>query len=263
MSASAASLVRRLPLKRVLQSAVAVALVVAGVSLLDKIDARTLTGHWETPLPPVVLGMIGGLTYGLLAVGLVLVYRTNRVINFAHGEIGAFGAAFFGLMVVRWHIPYWVSFPLGLAVGGAMGAAAEVGVIRRLRKAPRLMSVVATLGIGQLVVTFARSINATAGAGFNYPEPSGMPTFRIGGLLVTRAYAGTLFFAPLLVIALIVFLRKSRYGLALRAAAAAPDTARMSGVFASRMSSLAWALAGALSAFTAIMTQPSLGFTGA
>jgi len=241
----------------------AAAAVVLAVSLLPKLHAHTTSGRWETPLPPIVLGMIVGLTYGLLAVGLVLVYRTNRIVNFAHGEIGAFGAALFGLAVTRWHIPYWVAFPFGLAMGGLVGGAAEAAVVRRLRKAPKIMSVVATLAVGALVVGFARALNATAGAGFQYPEPSGLPTFRIGGLLVTRAYMAMLVFGPLVVIGLIVFLRKSRYGLALRAAAAAPDTARMAGVFSARMSSLAWVLAGALSAFTAIVTQPSLGFTGA
>ena len=53
---------------------------------------------FEVPLPVVVLGAIIGMTYGLLAVGLVLVYRTNRIINFAHGEVGAFGAAVFGTL---------------------------------------------------------------------------------------------------------------------------------------------------------------------
>src|SRR5207302_3811649 len=126
-----------------------------------------------------------------------------------------------------------------------------------------IMSVVATLAVGALVVGFARALNATAGAGFQYPEPSGLPTFRIGGLLVTRAYMAMLVFGPLVVLGLIVFLRKSKYGLALRAAAAAPDTARMAGVFASRMSTLAWSLAGALAAFTAILWQPTQGFSSA
>ncbi|HJT38249.1 MAG TPA: ATP-binding cassette domain-containing protein, partial [Actinomycetota bacterium] len=249
--------------RRALIGAAFAAAIVLAVVFLPKLHAHTTSGRWETPLPPVVLGMIVGLTYGLLAVGLVLVYRTNRIINFAHGEIGAFGAALFGLAVVRWHIPYWIAFPFGLAMGGLVGGAAEAAVVRRLRSAPRIMSVVATLAVGALVVGFARALNSTAGAGFEYPEPSGLPTFRIGGLLVTRAYMAMLVFGPLVVIALIVFLRRSKYGLALRAAAAAPDTARMAGVFASRMSSLAWVIAGALSAFTAIVTQPSLGFTGA
>ena len=53
-------------------------------------------GHVSLPLPALTLGLITGMTYGILAVGLVLIYRSNRVINFAHGEIGAFGAALLG-----------------------------------------------------------------------------------------------------------------------------------------------------------------------
>src|SRR5438105_1554872 len=81
----------------------------------------------STPMSVVLLGAIIGLTYGLLAVGLVLIYRTNRIINFAHGQIGAFGAAFFGVAAVQWHVPYWLAFPLAMAVSGVTGAAAETG----------------------------------------------------------------------------------------------------------------------------------------
>src|SRR6266496_1326556 len=51
------------------------------------------------------------MVYGILAVGLVLVYRSTRIINFAHGQIGAFGAALLGVAVVSWHVPYWVALP--------------------------------------------------------------------------------------------------------------------------------------------------------
>jgi len=56
--------------------------------------------------PVIVLGAITGMVYGILAVGLVLVYRSSRIINFAHGQIGAFGAALLGVAVVKWHVPY-------------------------------------------------------------------------------------------------------------------------------------------------------------
>src|SRR2546423_7162213 len=261
---SAPGVDRRVLFKRSLQFAgLAVAIAIA-LSQLGRLHASsTLSHHWETPLPAVTLGMIEGITYGLLGVGLVIVYRTNRIVNFAHGQIGAFAASFFGIAVTRWHIPYWVAFPVGLAMGGAVGALAETAVIRRLKRAPRLMSIVVTLAIGQFLVGLALSINTTAGAGFLYPMPSHLPSFQIGALSVTPAYSGMLFLGPVIVVALVVFLRRSRYGLALRAASAAPDTARMAGGFAPRMSTLAWALAGALSAFTAILTQPTQGFSGA
>jgi len=154
-------------------------LIIAGSRLLAFAHAQTETGKWQTPLPVIVLGTIIGMTYGLLAVGLVLIYRSNRIINFAHGQIGAFGAAFFGIAVVRWHLPYWVGVPIALALAGGVGAAAETGVVRRLRKAPRLMSVVATLGVGQFLLLFAAALNGQAGLGARYPEPLFVPTFTI------------------------------------------------------------------------------------
>src|ERR1041384_6792966 len=94
---------------------------------------------FSIPLPVIVLGAIVGMTYGLLAVGVVLVYRTNRIINFAHGEIGAFGAAVFGFAYARWNVPYYAALPLGFAAAGGAAAIAEMAVVRRLRNAPRLM----------------------------------------------------------------------------------------------------------------------------
>ena len=217
--------------------------------------------RFSTPLPVVLLGTIIGLTYGLLGVGLVLIFRTNRIINFAHGQIGAFGAAFFGLIAVKYHVPYWIVFPVAIAAGGGVGAAAETGVVRRLRNAPRLVSIVATLGVGQFLIAFSTAINSTASAGSRFPQPPGLPVFTLGALRVTPAYSGMLFLSPLVVVALALFLRYNRVGLALRSAADNPEAARMSGIFAGRMSSLAWAIAGGLSAFSAILTQPTQGFT--
>jgi ABC-type branched-subunit amino acid transport system ATPase component/ABC-type branched-subunit amino acid transport system permease subunit len=246
----------RKPLLQVLAFAVAVLLAKILFAILDKQHIVNAS----TPLPVVLLGTIIGMTYGLLAVGIVLVYRTNRIINFAHGQIGAFGSAFFGVAAVKWHIPYWVAFPMALIVAAATGAAAETGVIRRLRSAPRLMSIVATLGVGQFLVIFAAIINSSATAGALYPQPSWLPVFNVGALRVTQAYSGMLILSPLFVLAIALFLKRSRFGLAIRAAAANPEAARMSGIFASRMSTLAWAIAGALSAFTAILTAPTQGF---
>ena len=233
------------------------AAIVVAVVLRDAVGAF----RFSTPLPVVVLGTIIGLTYGLLAVGLVLIYRSNRIINFAHGEIGAFAAAVLGLAVTKWHVPYYAALAIALGLGGVVGAVAEVAVVRRLRNAPRLMSVVATLGVGQFLIVFGGLVNAQTAAGFKYPSPPGIPEFRLGAVLLTRPYVAMLVFAPLLVVGLAAFLRLTRYGVALLSAADNPEAARMAGIFASRMSALAWGLAGAVSAFTAILVLPSRGLT--
>lgn len=248
----------RRPLLQLLMFVVAVVLAKVVSAILDEQGVIQAA----TPFPVILLGTIIGMTYGLLAVGLVLVYRSNRIINFAHGQIGAFGAAFFGVAAVKWHIPYWVAFAMALAVAGATAAAAEAGVVRRLRNAPRIVSIVATLGVGQFLVIVASIINSTS-SGPLYPHPAWLPAFDVGALRVTESYTGMLILSPLFVLAIALFLKRSRFGLAIRAAAANPEAARMSGIFASRMSTLAWVIAGALSAFTAILTAPTQGFISA
>lgn len=215
----------------------------------------------EFPASTLVLGVLTGLIYGLLAAGMVIIYRTNRVINFAQGEIGALGAAFLIVAVRQWHIPYYVVLPFALAVGALVAAGAEVAVIRRLRNAPRLMSLVATVGIAQLLVAIAIPIAASArsgGGAQNFPSPPGLPTWSVGSLIVRPAYTGMLFLSPIVVLGLTIFLRRSRFGLALRGASANPEAARMAGIFASRMSTLAWAISGAFSTFAAILIAPTL-----
>jgi ABC-type branched-subunit amino acid transport system ATPase component/ABC-type branched-subunit amino acid transport system permease subunit len=212
----------------------------------------------EVPFAVIVLGVITGLGYGLLSTGMVIVYRSNRLINFAHGEIGALGAAMLALAVVRGGVPYYIAFPLALAVGAGIAALAEIAVVRRLRNAPRLMSVIATLGLGQILFALTLQLTSATNQGLFFPSPPGLPRFNVGTLIVHPAATGMLIFAPVIVFALTLFLRRSRWGLAMRSASANPDAARMAGVYASRMSTLAWAIGGALSAFTAILIAPSI-----
>lgn len=214
--------------------------------------------HLELPPSVIVLGLITGIGYGLLSVGMVIVYRTNRIINFAHGEMGAFGAAVLAYLVVKLHLPYYVALPMGLAVGASVGAMAEFAIVRRLRRAPRLMSIVATLGLGQVLFAITLGVTASTQQGLYFPQPPGFPTLHVGTLIVQPAATAMLILAPLFVVGLALFLKRSRFGLALRSASANPEAARMAGVYTTRMSTLAWAVAGTLSAFTAILVAPTI-----
>ncbi len=125
------------------------------------------------------------------------------------------------------------------------------------------MSVVATLGVGEFLLLFAVVLNRETGAASSFPQPPWFPEFDVGALRVTRSYSAMLFLAPIVVTALALFLRRGRFGRAMRAAAGNPEAARLSGVYAGRMSSLAWGLAGGLSALTAILVIPTRGFVAA
>jgi ABC-type branched-subunit amino acid transport system ATPase component/branched-subunit amino acid ABC-type transport system permease component len=211
----------------------------------------------------VALGITIGMMYGLLAIGLVLMFRIDRVINFAHGSVGVMAAAVFGLLVVRWHVPYLVALAPALALGGAMGALTEATVIRRLKGSPAIMSIVGTIGLAAFLDAFASAVGGQVGTGgfHSFPQPPWLPTFRIGPLQLTRAHAAMLVGAPIVAIALVLFFSRTAQGLAIRGSAANAEAARSSGIPVSRMKGMAWAIAGALSAFTAIMILPTFGAT--
>src|SRR5215467_5842747 len=102
-------------------------------------------------------GLVDGLTYALIAMGLVLVYRSSRVINFAVGELGVPAAALLGVMAGAHGWPYWPSVIAAIAVGTLSGTVVELAVIRRLFKAPRVIVLVATIGIAE----FAQAVTLT------------------------------------------------------------------------------------------------------
>src|SRR4051812_14170055 len=87
----------------------------------------------------------------LLAVGLVLVYMTHRTLNFAHGEIGAFAVAQMVMLTGRYHWGYWPSLGVALLSTGALGALIERTVIQRLFTSPRIITLLATVGVSQVV----------------------------------------------------------------------------------------------------------------
>src|SRR5207302_5174730 len=106
---------------------------------------------WSVTPGTIVTGALTGLAYAVLAAGLVLVYRATGVINFAHGEIGAFGAAVLAKLALDEHWNFFLALALVLVIGGVLGGAIELGVVRRLFKAPRLVLLVATIGVSELV----------------------------------------------------------------------------------------------------------------
>ncbi len=224
--------------------------------------ARLMIATFQVHPDVILLGIVTGMTYGVLGAGLVLIYRANRIINFAYGEIGALGAAVLGAAVSKWHFPYWIAFIMALAAAALVGVACEVVVVRRFRAAPLVLTAIVTLGLGTILDSFSAIVSSTVGAGITYPQPAGFPSFFVGALLMTPAYTAMLILTPPFVIAVAIFLRRGRLGIAMRAAASNHDAALMSGMRAPRLSSLAWAMGGVMAAFTAILVLPTRGFSG-
>ena len=110
---------------------------------------------WRTPLGAVLQGIVLGLLTSLVALGIVLVYRSNRVLNFAQGELGLLPTILSVMLIVESGFPYLVALLLGLLAAITLGVSSEFLVIRRFTRSPRLVLTVATIGLAQVLVMFA------------------------------------------------------------------------------------------------------------
>lgn len=207
------------------------------------------------PAFTLVQGAVVGLNYGLLALGLVLIYRTSRVLNFAQGQLGVVAAVFLVKIYYDFGINYWAALVIVLVVAAAAGALSEL-VLRRLFDRPRVLVMVATIGLSQVlflftVLPFIRPRQLYRA----FPLPVHV-TWHVGGYLFQTGDVVTLIVAPVVALVLAAFIRLSPWGLAMRAMAENSESARLSGVWVRRTSTIAWTIAGVLSAITAILASP-------
>lgn len=216
-------------------------------------------------LPPdiLALGLVVGLLYALLAIGFVLVYKSTRILNMAHGDIGGFGTVLLVHLSLDRGLGFWPSFVIAVAVGGLVGGLIEARFIHRLDGAPRVVVLVATLGLAQLLLAVNQVIMSPAQQaqllGSNaFPTPFPW-VLHLGGATLRPAALLTLVLVPIVVAALAVFLRVTRFGIAMRAVAENADNARLLGASARRVSLAAWVLGGALSAMAAVLIGANTG----
>ncbi|MFL6238841.1 MAG: ABC transporter permease [Actinomycetes bacterium] len=196
-----------------------------------------------------------GLQYGLLAMGLVLIYRCTRVINFAHAQLGAVSAVLLVHLAVDEHVPYWVALPIVLLVAAAIGAGSE-RTLRRLSSRPRLLVMVATIGLAPLLYLFSQLPFVRPNRAFvAYPLPIHL-SFTIDGFVFGPGQVFTFIAAPIVATAFALYFSLSKTGLRIRATAENPESARIAGVPVKRVTMLAWVLAALLSAATAILASP-------
>jgi ABC-type branched-subunit amino acid transport system permease subunit len=187
--------------------------------------------------------------------GLVLIYKTNRVLNFAQGQLGVVAAVFLVKCFYDFGFNYWFSLVLALGLAAAAGALCEL-LLRRLADRPRVLVMVATIGLSQVLFVFtALPFIRPKNLYKPFPVPFDV-SFHLGTFTFTPGEVMTLVVAPLVAIGLAALVKWSTWGLAMRAMAENRDSARLSGVWTRRTSTIAWTVAGVLSAFTAVLTSP-------
>lgn len=216
---------------------------------------------FPTPGAVLLLGVILGSLNALVAVGLVLVYRANRIVSFAQGDLGAIGAILTVSLVAGPGWPFLLALIVGLTAAALMGAAVEVVVIRRFATAPRLILTVATVGVAQVLAFGQLAVPSLFG--FNI-APQDFPTpfdfsFEWHPVVFRGSHLLVLLVVPVAAAALIAFLRYSRFGLAMKAAADSSDRSLLLGIPVRRVHTIVWTIAALLSGVAATLRVPIVG----
>jgi branched-chain amino acid transport system permease protein len=214
-------------------------------------------------LARLVTGLTSGAGYALVAVGVVLIFKGQKVLSVAQGEIGAFG--FFlglrwadrGIPGVRWHIPVVTTMVVAMAVGALLGLLAERLVIRRLVSRPSLDALIATLGIALFLALAEKEMFGTS-AQFA-PSPVGVWKIVVLGATLTSPRVIAIVALVVVSAALWWFLGHTKFGLAVLATSGDPEVARTLGVPVLRVYRFVWVVGGALAGLAAALLGASFG----
>jgi branched-chain amino acid transport system permease protein len=203
-------------------------------------------------LHQVLAGVATGSIYACLALAIVMIYQTINHLNFAQGEMAMF-STFIAWQLMQWGAPYWLAFAGTAAFSFAAGITIERVLFRPIHNAPVLSHVVVFIALFAI-------LNSLAGFIWDYnvksfPTPFGSRSLFGDGLMSSHD-AGMMGVTLAMLVLVYVFFRHTRIGLAMRAAAANPQSARLSGIRVGWMIALGWGMAAAIGAVAGVMIAP-------
>ncbi|WP_311030595.1 branched-chain amino acid ABC transporter permease [Mesorhizobium koreense] len=205
----------------------------------------------EILIQQIVSGIATGAIYACMALAIVMIYQAIHHLNFAQGEMAMF-STFVAWQLLTWGMPYWLAFVLTVALSFAGGIIVERLVFKPIENAPVLSHVVVFIALFAI-------FNSLAGFIWNFeikPFPSPFGSGALFGGLMSPHQAGMIAVTLVVLVLLYIFFRFTRIGLAMRAAAANPESARLVGVRVSWMTALGWGMASAIGAVAGMMIAP-------
>ena len=203
-------------------------------------------------LHQVLAGLATGGIYACMALAIVMIYQAIDSLNFAQGEMAMF-STFVCWQLLAWGVPYWPAFFATIAISFIGGVLIERVVFKPLHNAPELSHLVVFIALFAI-------FNSTAGeiwdfAIKSFPTPFGTRPLVGEGLMSTHD-AGMIGITIVMLVLLFLFFRYTRIGLAMRAAAANPDSARLVGIRVGWMIALGWGMAAAIGAVAGMLIAP-------
>ncbi len=200
----------------------------------------------------VLAGIATGGIYACMALSIVMIYQAIDHLNFAQGEMAMF-STFIAWQLLQWGLPYWAAFFVTIGVSFVAGIFIERVVFKPVHNAPLLSHIVIFIGMFAILNSLAGFIWDFTIKSF--PSPFGTRPVLGEGLLSAHD-AGMIAVTLLVLVFLYIFFRYTRIGLAMRAAAANPESARLVGVRVGWMLALGWGMAASIGAVAGMLIAP-------
>jgi ABC-type branched-subunit amino acid transport system ATPase component/ABC-type branched-subunit amino acid transport system permease subunit len=218
----------------------------------------------SAPVGIILQGALFGSVNGLFALGLVLTYRSDRIINFAYGSMGSVGGTVGVLLYLGQHWDWPAAVAVGLVTGALVGGLTELLVIRRFANSSRLILTVATIGLAQIFggiqLLLPKWIGGPSLVG-GFSTALSKHGLNVGPVLFTGNDLVVVIAVPVAIIALAWYLLRTDSGIAVRAIADNRDRALLLGVPVRRLATIVWTVGGVLATVAVILPAPDQGLT--
>ncbi len=208
----------------------------------------------------ITLGVASGAVYGLVAVGIVLVYKATRVLNFAQAEFGTFALYLVWFLSQEYNVPWAVAALIAVVAMTVAGIGFERIIIRPMGDASKVSLSVATAGF--LLLMFSIELKLWGPAPRLVQPPLRGTGVEIFGVFLTPMHLVGLGVLGVFAAGLGILVARTRLGLGLLAVASDPETARLMGVPYNRVAAFTWGTSGALGAAAGLIIGPLVGAFG-
>jgi branched-chain amino acid transport system permease protein len=206
----------------------------------------------ELLIQQVLAGLATGGIYACMALAIVMIYQAIDHLNFAQGEMAMF-STFIAWQLLQWGTPYWTAFVVTIVISFVAGIAVERVVFKPIQDAPVLSHVVVFIALFVI-------LNSLAGFIWDFtikPFPTPFGTAPLFGSSLISAHQAGMIAVILFVLAFLYgFFRFTSVGLAMRAAAGNPQSARLVGIRVGWMLALGWGMAAAIGAIAGMLIAP-------
>jgi len=204
-------------------------------------------------------GIASGSLFAILALAIVLIYRSTSVLNFAQGEMAMFTTFVAWSFMTR--MDFWPAFLLAILVAAAIGAALERLVLRPVENAPVLNSVIVTLGLFTIFNGLALWVWGAQPKGFGPFSVFRGDAICAADVCIGRLNVGILGVSFIVMTLLYVLFQRTRLGLAMRATAQNRLASQLVGIPVGNMLTLGWGLSAAVGAVAGVLVAQSVSLT--